>query len=145
MEQGPLRILIDGKCSVCARESRALMRLDRGRGRIEIVDISDAEFDPDRFGVTMAAVVGAIHAVEPDGTVTTGMEVFRRAYSAIGLGWVMRWTAWWPFRPVVDRFYAWFARNRTRIFGGTRCDDDRCGITPVPTGPAGVAGRGSSN
>lgn len=29
-----------------------------------------------------------IHAIEADGTIITGVPVFRRLYQAVGLGWV---------------------------------------------------------
>ena len=120
-------------------------RMDRGRGRLIIEDIAAESFDPARYGLTTDAVMGAIHGVLPDGRIVAGMEVFRRAYSALGLGWLLRWTAWWPFRPVVDRFYRWFARNRMRLTGrGSKCDTDRCRISPDrPRAPA--AGRGSAS
>lgn len=120
-------------------------RMDRGRGRLIIEDIAAESFDPARYGLTMEAVMGAIHGVLPDGRVVAGMEVFRRAYGVLGLGWLLRWTAWWPFRPVVDRFYRWFARNRMWLTGrGKGCDTDRCAVTLRPT-PGPVADRGSAN
>ncbi len=32
--------------------------------------------------------MGNIHAILPDGRVVTNVEVFRRLYEAVGLGWV---------------------------------------------------------
>lgn len=37
-----------------------------------------------------------IHAVLPDGTVVRDVEVFRRAYEAVGLGWVYAATKYEP-------------------------------------------------
>ena len=132
MNPRSMRILVDGKCPLCAREGEMLRRLDRGRGRVVIEDIAAPEFDPGRYGLSMEAVMGAIHGIEADGSITRGMEVFRRAYDAVGLGWLLRWTAWWPFRPVTDRFYRWFARNRMFLTGrGKECVDGRCAVTPA--------------
>jgi predicted DCC family thiol-disulfide oxidoreductase YuxK len=122
---GPLRILIDGDCPLCRREARLLERLDRDRGRLEMVDIAASAFDPSRFGLTMEHVMGEIHAVLPDGRLVTGMEVFRRAYAAVGLGWLLAPSGWPVLRPLFDVLYRWFARNRLRLTG--RCGD-RCTI-----------------
>ena len=77
---------------------------------------------------TMDELMGAIHGVMPDGTNVTGMEVFRRAYAAVGLGWLLAPTGWPGLRPLFDRFYRWFARNRLRLPGrrAGACDGDRC-------------------
>ncbi len=37
-----------------------------------------------------------IHAVLPDGTVVTDVEVFRKLYDAVGLGWVYAATKYEP-------------------------------------------------
>lgn len=141
-------ILIDGSCALCRRESAFLRRLDRGRGRLRIVDIASPDFDPTQLGTTMAAVMGQIHGVAPDGTLVRGMEVFRRAYAAVGRRWLLSWTAWPIARPIVDRLYLWFARHRVRIgtvaarlmgekrpvCGGDRCSmGDEAGGAPAPS------------
>ena len=116
MTQTPeITLLLDGGCALCAREGRFIQRLDKGRGRVGFVDIAAAGFDPERFGRTREQVMAQIHGVLADGTVITGVEVFRRAYRAVGKGWLIGWTAWWPFRPAVDLCYRWFARHRLRI------------------------------
>ncbi|MDX2116436.1 MAG: DUF393 domain-containing protein [Planctomycetota bacterium] len=128
MEPAPLRILLDGACPVCRREGDLLRRLDRGRGRLALEDISAPSFDPARFGLTSQQVVDQIHALDPSGRVIVGMEVFRRAYAAVGLGWLLAPTAWPLLRPVFDRLYLLFARNRVRWFGGSTCAGGACAV-----------------
>lgn len=125
MPDSPFRILIDGGCPLCKREGDLLMRLDKGRGGLALEDIAAPGFDPSRYGMTMDDVMARIHGVLPDGRVITGMEVFRRAYSAVGWGWLLKPTAWPILRPIADRFYEWFARNRLRLTG-RGCAGDRC-------------------
>lgn len=115
-----MRIFIDGDCPLCRHEARLLARLDAGRGRLELVDIANPTFDPAPLGLTRAQVMGRIHALLPDGNPATGMEVFRRAYAAVGWGWLWAPTGWPVLRPAFDALYRWFARNRYRITG--RCD-----------------------
>lgn len=123
-----VRVLYDGECPLCAREVAGLRRLDRGRGGIDFEDIAAPGFDPTRYGLDAAGVMARIHGVLPDGRVIEGMEVFRRAYSAVGLGWLLAPTAWPGLRPLFDALYRVFARNRLRWTGrsGVACESDRC-------------------
>jgi len=120
-------ILYDGLCPLCAREVRFLIKRDRNRNRLGVIDITAAGFDPSRWGLSLPQVHAAIHALDSSGQVITGPEVFRRAYAAVGLGWLVAWTAWAPFRPIVDALYRWFARNRHRLTGRTNpCESGAC-------------------
>ncbi len=144
MNARPFTILIDGRCTLCRREAAFVQRLDHGRGLLRIVDITLADFDPAALGTTMDAVMGQIHGIAPDGTLLRGMEVFRRAYGAVGKRWLLAWTAWPILRPIVDQLYLWFARHRVRISAlaarvlGDKapvCDDGRCATKPSATMP----------
>ncbi len=108
------KLLYDGECPICRREVRWLRRVDR-RGRLEFVDISAPDFSAAQYGLTEEAVQGALHALLPDGRVARAMEAVRAAYRAVGLSWVVAPTAWPILRPIFDRTYRVFARNRLRI------------------------------
>lgn len=123
----PFTILIDGECPLCVREARFMRRLDRGRGRLRIVDIAAPGFDAAAYGTTYESAMGAIHGVSEDGRTLTGMEVFRRAYDAVGWGWLLAPTGWPVIRPLADRAYRWFARNRLRLTRrSVGCETGRC-------------------
>jgi predicted DCC family thiol-disulfide oxidoreductase YuxK len=120
-----IKVLIDGACPLCRREADFWRRLDRGRGRIALEDITSPGFDPAENSLTRAQAMEQIHGVLPSGTVVRGMEVFRRAYEAVGRGWLVAPTAWPILRPLFDRGYKWFARNRLKITGRfLRCTDN---------------------
>lgn len=126
-------ILIDGDCPMCRHEADLLCRLDRGRGRLSLVDIASPGFDPAAMGVTMEQIMGTIHGVLPDGRLVTGVEVFRRAYAAVGWGWVWAPTGWAPLRPIADRLYAWFAGRRLALSGRRLvCEGGTCRIEARP-------------
>ena len=126
------RILFDGECPLCRREISMLERIDGGRGRLDFEDISSDAFDASVYGLEMRAVHERIHGVLPDGTVVEGVEVFRRAYGAIGLGWLVAPTRWPLLRPLADAAYRLFARNRLRITGRRlECDGDTCRAVPL--------------
>ena len=61
-----------------------------------------------------------IHGRLPDGTVVEGVEVFRRAYAAVGLAALVAPTRWPGVARVLDLAYGWFARNRHRLTGRRR-------------------------
>lgn len=102
--------------------------LDGGRGRLAIVDIAAPGFDAGRYGTTYEAVMGEIHGVLPGNRLVTGVEVFRRAYAAIGWGWVLAPTAWPGLRWLSDAAYRWFARNRLWLTGRKDCGTGACKV-----------------
>jgi predicted DCC family thiol-disulfide oxidoreductase YuxK len=126
-----IQVFFDGECPLCRREIDVLRRRDAGRGFIAFEDISAPGFDASRHGFEFAALMGRIHGVLPDGSVVEGVEVFRRLYAAVGLGWVLAPTRWPVLRPLTDAIYRWFARNRIRITGRSEpaCAEGRCDAT----------------
>ncbi len=122
-----IELLYDGDCPLCTREVAALRRLDRGRGRIRFTNLAAAGFDAGPYGVDPSTLMARIHARLPDGRIIEGVEVFRRAYAAVGLGWLLAPTAWPGLRRLADAGYGWFARNRLRLTGRhVGCEADRC-------------------
>lgn len=119
-----LELFYDGACPLCAREARALRRLDR-RGRLKLTDLAAPGFDSDETGVPMERLLARIHGRLPDGTIVEGVEVFRKAYEAVGLRLLVAPTRLPGVSRLLDRAYAWFARNRLRLTG--RCEDGACG------------------
>ncbi|MFO0960334.1 MAG: DUF393 domain-containing protein [Isosphaeraceae bacterium] len=128
-EAWTFRILYDGECPFCRIEARWLEGLG-GPGRLSIEDIADPDFDPSRYGRTFEELMGSLHGIYPDGRLTIGMETFRQAYRAVGLGWLLAPTGWPILRPGFDALYTLFARYRVRMgrwFGRT-CEGGRCSI-----------------
>jgi predicted DCC family thiol-disulfide oxidoreductase YuxK len=114
-ENWSINLLYDGECPICSREIALLQKLDRGKGRIHYEDISELGPDERAHGLDRERLLSRIHGVLPSGEVIEGMEVFRRAYSAVGLGWLLAPTRWPLLRAVADAGYRWFARNRQRL------------------------------
>ena len=111
-----IKVLYDGECPLCAREIAFLRRRNR-RGLIAFEDIAEPGFDAARYGLDQATVMSRIHGVRPDGAVIEGVEVFRRLYGAVGLGWLVAPTRWPVLRGLFERAYRVFARNRLRWTG----------------------------
>jgi ligand-binding SRPBCC domain-containing protein/predicted DCC family thiol-disulfide oxidoreductase YuxK len=127
-EYWEVKLLYDGACPFCMAEVRFLERRNRN-GALALEDISAPGFDAERYGLRQKTVEGKIHAILPDGSVVTGMEVFRRIYAAVGLGWLLAPTGWPGLRRVFDWGYRWFARHRVRLgnlFGRPACTEAGC-------------------
>ncbi len=84
-----IKLLYDGECPLCVREVNFLRKRDVGRGLVEFVDIADDDYSPEaNGGVDFETAMGRIHAVLPDGSLVKNVEVFRRVYETLGMGWV---------------------------------------------------------
>ena len=127
MNQWRFKLLYDGECPLCRREARFLERRNR-KGWLAFEDISASGFDPTIYGVTHDELMSVIHGVMPDGRIVKKMAVFREAYRAIGLGWILAPTGWPGLRWLADRAYEWFARNRMGIgkLLGRPCESGAC-------------------
>jgi predicted DCC family thiol-disulfide oxidoreductase YuxK len=112
----PLTLLYDGACQLCKLEMDNLKARD-ALNRLVLVDIAQPGFDPAPFGATLDAMQALIHARRPDGSLVVGVEVFRLAYGAVGLGWLTAPTALPGLQPLLERAYAVFARNRYAVSG----------------------------
>ncbi len=113
-----IKLLYDSACPLCMREVNFLQRRDAGRGLVAFVDIGDDSYNPAEHGhVSFAAAMGRIHAVLPDGTVVKNVEVFRRIYAVLGMGWVYAATKLPVIGAFVDRLYELWADRRLALTG----------------------------
>jgi predicted DCC family thiol-disulfide oxidoreductase YuxK len=112
----PLTLFYDASCPVCRLEMHALRERDLAKHPdtplLRLVDMSAPGFDAEHYGVTLAQMNALIHAMRPDGSLVVGVEVFRLAYGAVGLGQWFAPTGWRWFKPLFDVAYAVFARHR---------------------------------
>lgn len=107
-------LFYDADCPVCSLEMDHLRERNHA-GRLAFVDIGAPGFDPSPYGATLAEMNAEIHALLPDGSVLRGVPVLRLAYDAVGLGWMMGFTGWTPWRGAFDAAYRVFARHRLPI------------------------------
>ncbi|MGA7934308.1 MAG: DUF393 domain-containing protein [Kovacikia sp.] len=135
-----IKLLYDGQCPLCLREVAFLQKRDAGRGLVEFVDIADDRYTPEaNGGVDFETAMGRIHAVLPDGTVIKNVEVFRRVYEILGIGWIYAVTKLPMVGPLVDWLYEIWAdwrltltgRPDLKIIAADRqnrmtCEQDRC-------------------
>lgn len=113
-----IRMLYDGDCPLCMKEVNFLKDRNEKYQAIDFVDIAAEDYSPEaNAGIEWETAMDKIHAIEADGRVITGIEVFRRLYEVVGLGWVYGITK----NPVVgrlaDRVYDFWAKYRLPITG----------------------------
>lgn len=129
MNKWRFKLLYDGECPFCLLEVRWLQRWNR-HGHLAFEDVSSPDFDSTQYRTTREELLGVIHGVFPDGRIVRKVEVFRQAYRAIGLGWLLAPTGWPVLRWIFDGLYAVFARYRVpigRVFGRS-CASGTCHV-----------------
>ncbi|MBP9113803.1 MAG: DUF393 domain-containing protein [Polyangiaceae bacterium] len=125
-----IEVFFDGECPLCVKEIRALRWMDR-KHKIRFTDISAPDFDPKAFGIPWQEFMSKIYARLPDGSWLTGVEVFRRLYSAVGFGPLVSLTRLPGISNALDFGYEKFAKNRLKWTG--RCDENGCAVPRHPS------------
>lgn len=121
-----IEVFFDGGCPLCLREINFLKRRDR-HGRIVFTDIDAPDFCAESCGKTYDELMAKIIGRLPDGTWITGVEVFRRLYSAVGFGPLVMLTRLPVISQIMDIGYRLFAKNRLRLTG--RCSAGTCSVS----------------
>lgn len=109
-------VIYDGHCKVCGRMVELLAKWDR-RHDLEIIP-SEAPGVHARFPwIPESAYVESVQVVRnSDGKTWQGAGALEELLNVLPKGWLISRLFSIPFvRPVVDRFYKWFARNRYRL------------------------------
>lgn len=113
-----IKLLYDGECPLCLREVNFLQKRDAGRGKVAFVDIAADDYNPEEnAGIDFETAMGRIHGVLPDGTVIKNVEVFRRVYEALGMGWVYAITKLPILGALANFIYGIWADLRLRLTG----------------------------
>lgn len=120
-----IEVFFDGGCPLCLREINFLKRRDRHE-RIKFTDIDAADFSTDSCGKTYDELMAKIYGRLPDGIWITGVEVFRRLYSAVGFGPLVMLSRLPVISQIMELGYHVFAKNRLRLTG--RCTAQSCSV-----------------
>jgi len=107
-----VNMLYDSECPLCMHEIRFLEARNKA-GLVKFTDISHPDYNPGENGsVSYEEGMKRIHAVMEDGQVISGVEVFRKVYETVGLGWV------WAVTQIPG--IAWLAEGGYRVWAGWR-------------------------
>ncbi|MDO8502610.1 MAG: DUF393 domain-containing protein [Gemmatimonadaceae bacterium] len=114
--------MYDGHCNVCRRLVRMVTKWDR-RGDLEILPSQTPGLHARFQWIPAHAFLESVQVVE-NGTGLTwqGAAALERLLDTLPKGPLISWIFSIPFaRPIVERFYRWFARNRYRLGCGEHC------------------------
>lgn len=120
-----VEVFFDGGCPLCRREINMLKRWDRRR-MIRFTDLQTPALQNGAAGKSFDELMDRIHGRLPDGSLIEGVEVFRRMYAAVGMGWIVAVTRIPGISHLMNFGYRVFARNRLRLTG--RCSNGACAM-----------------
>ena len=114
-------VVYDGDCRVCTRLAGVLETWDSSR-QLEVVS-SQHHGVMARFPwIPSHAYAEALQLIARDGTTWQGSAAIEQLLGVLPRGRLIAWVFRIPFvRPLADRFYRWFARNRYRLGCGAHC------------------------
>lgn len=117
----PFTVVYDGNCKVCTRLARVLEQWDRRR-QLEIVP-SQAPGVYARFPwIPPRAYAESLQVIDRGGHTWQGAAALETIINALPKGRLLSWIFRIPFaRPLAERFYRWFARNRYKLGCGEHC------------------------
>lgn len=75
-----IRILYDGNCIVCSTEILYYKRIDK-KNQIEIIDISDSNFNAKNFNLDPKEVDLKLHVIDEDNKLYIGVDAFIKIWS----------------------------------------------------------------
>jgi predicted DCC family thiol-disulfide oxidoreductase YuxK len=115
-------VIYDGDCRVCSRSVKLLTTWDRNEELLMVPSQTpglQAKFP----WISPRAYVESIQVVRNlDGRTWQGAAALEELLNALPKGRLISWLFMIPFaRPLVDKFYRWFARNRYRLGCGEHC------------------------
>ncbi|MDJ0534819.1 MAG: DUF393 domain-containing protein [Xenococcaceae cyanobacterium MO_207.B15] len=113
-----IKLLYDGECPLCLREVNFLLKKDAGREIIKFVDIADPNYSAvENSGIDYETAMGRIHAITDNGEIITNVEVFRRVYEELGMGWIYAVTKLPILGAIADWLYDIWAKWRLQLTG----------------------------
>ena len=110
-----LTILFDGGCPLCNKEILFLKRKDIKK-KLNYVDINDEKYNPNEYlGITYSNAMSRVHGITSDNQIIKDLEVFYKAYKAIGLGWIYAPTKIPILKECTGLIYTIWAKYRLKI------------------------------
>lgn len=95
-----------------------LRKRDKDQNKIGFVDISAQDYSPEaNAGISYEQAMGSIHGILPGDKVITNVDVFRKLYETVGLGWVYSITRFGPINKAANWIYGVWAKYRLPITG----------------------------
>ena len=115
-------IVYDGACKVCQGLVRRLEKWDRDRV-FEIIPSQGAGVHVRFPWIPASSFSQSVQLIRRDGRTWQGAAALEAIIDQLPKGKLITWVFSIPFvRPLAEKFYRWFARNRYRLGCGEHCE-----------------------
>ena len=117
----PYTIVYDGTCTVCGKLVKLLRGWDR-KGVLEILPSQNSCVRSRFPWIPERAYLESVQLIGPGGRTWQGAAAIEQVIDLMPKGKLITWVFSIPFvRPLAERFYRWFARNRYKMGCGAHC------------------------
>ena len=117
----PYTIVFDGFCKVCNRLVKLLRKWDRTE-QMEIVPSQQPGVQARFPWIPGRAYMESVQLIRADGRTWQGAAAIEHILDVLPKGKLLTWVFSIPFvRPIAEKFYRWFARNRYMLGCGDHC------------------------
>jgi predicted DCC family thiol-disulfide oxidoreductase YuxK len=118
----PYTVVYDGFCNVCKKLVRALVKWDK-QGKLEILPSQAPGISARYPWIPAKAYLESVQFVENHtGMTWQGAAALEHIIDVLPKGKFITWIFSIPFvRPLAEKCYRWFARNRYRLGCGEHC------------------------
>jgi predicted DCC family thiol-disulfide oxidoreductase YuxK len=141
----PYTVIYDGACKVCGRLVKVLQKWDR-KHQLEILPSQAAGVQARFPWIPARAYAESVQLIGPGGRTWQGAAAIEQLLDVLPKGGLISWIFSIPFvRPLAERFYRWFARNRYRLGCGEHCQfrELQLEFDDEPSPAAADSGRGA--
>ena len=117
----PYTVVYDGHCKVCGRLVKLLTKWDREH-KLEIIPSQTPGVHARFPWIPARAYRESVQLIGPRGRTWQGAAAIEQLLDVLPKGKLISWIFSIPFvRPLAERFYRWFARNRYKLGCGEHC------------------------
>ncbi len=118
----PYTVVYDGYCKVCKRLVAMLVKWDR-QNELEILPSQTSGLAGRYPWIPAKAYLESVQFIEnPSGTTWQGAAALEHIIDVLPKGRLITWVFSIPFvRPIAEKIYRWFAKNRYRLGCGEHC------------------------
>ncbi|HVF40214.1 MAG TPA: DUF393 domain-containing protein [Gemmatimonadaceae bacterium] len=115
-------VVYDGHCNVCKKLVRTLTKWDR-KGELEILPSQTPGLGARFPWIPARAYLESVQVIHTStGRTWQGAAAIERLLDVLPKGKLLSWVFSIPFvRPLAEKFYRWFARNRYHLGCGEHC------------------------
>lgn len=115
-------VVYDGNCNVCKKLVRVLTEWDTQK-KLEIIPSQTPGVQARFPWIPVSAYLESVQVIRAsDGKTWQGAAALEQLLDVLPKGCLFSWIFSIPFaRPLAERFYRWFARNRYKLGCGEHC------------------------